>query len=453
MEKVIIVILFFLVAGFVANYQAYGKDDTTLSFDYLVKEDDANDKLKWKVLQGFGDLYKEMGGFHSGEDWNLIGGRPDSDLGKPVYAITKGKVAKKSPLGKPPGKLGYLIGLEHILAEGQTFLIPEKKNQSYYYKKEQVSKIYSIYIHIKPESGIDTGIQVDKGQTVGYITEISPLSPHLHFEIRHPKTEHSIDWSMVYNQNRDTCNWAKVEGKITGYYLNSHKMVNAGLRHPSEFIKANPCLVFPVSTKPLSITKLNILGKWVNEDIRLSEISSLLFETSGTVLMNGPIGNVRIRTRDCSSGQWEIVQGNKINFSFTEQSALKATGQIDGDSIREFKIAPFGEGTTLIKDLKAEIVVTIPEGKIWSEYVWRQDPKLSVIPRQTALRLKIRHDKTFLAAVSVIWRWKIVDGTLVKIYRQDENGNVIENSVLEIKENKLVDKLSGSSYVRATSSP
>lgn len=185
----------------------------------------------------------------------------------------------------------------------------------------------------------------------------------------------------------------------------------------------------------------NILGKWVYEDdIRLAEIVSLLFERDGTVLMNGPSGNIRIRATDCSSGEWEIAQDNTIDFTFTEQEGLKATGQIDGDRIREFKIGGPGEASTLMKGLDAKIVETTSQGKVWSEYVWEQGIMTA--------RYEIRADKSFLATGSAIWRWKIIDGGLVRIYREVDNGDIIEHGTLAIEENKLVDKTCGTAYVR-----
>ena len=202
---------------------------------YPVIDDDPTDNLYWDVpFNYFGNWYEAMGGFHSGEDWNLVGGDPNADLNKPVYAISDGTVAKVSNLGN----LGYLIGLEHNAPPNHLFKIPGKEGhehgQSYWYKTEYVTKFYSIYIHVIPCEGIVKGAQVEKGDLIGRIMDPGG-GPHLHFEIRHPDAKNSVSWSLV----GDPSNWTKKDGKYTGYYLDIQKMANAGVRNPREFILAN----------------------------------------------------------------------------------------------------------------------------------------------------------------------------------------------------------------------
>jgi len=130
------------------------------SFDYPLRDDNPNDNLKWSVVQGFGDLYAEMGGYHSGEDWNLVGGRPDADLGKLVYAVANGQIKKVSYLGG----LGYLVAIEHHATLGGTFTIPAKYGQSYSYLAEEVATIISVYMHVLvDESKISEGAWIEKG--------------------------------------------------------------------------------------------------------------------------------------------------------------------------------------------------------------------------------------------------------------------------------------------------
>ena len=201
------------------------------SFDYPIRDDNPNDKLQWSIVQGFGELYAEMGGYHSGEDWNLMGGRPDADLGKPVYAVGNGQIKKISFLGS----LGYLVAIEHQAASGRTFTIPSKGKRSYIHPNEDVTKIISVYVHIMvDESKIYEGAWIKKGSSIGTIMNPGG-GPHLHFEIRHPAARHSNNWSMI----GDKSNWAIVDNKVTGYYLDVQQMVYDGLRHPSEFIEAN----------------------------------------------------------------------------------------------------------------------------------------------------------------------------------------------------------------------
>jgi len=155
----------------------------------------------------------------------------NADLNKPVYSIADGTVRKKSYLGS----LGYLVAVEHT----GSFVIPAKSDtvngQSYSYPQETVSKVYSIYLHISNlPSNITEGSAVKKGQALGYIMN-SGNGPHLHFEIRHPDTRHSSNWSMA----GDSPNWAYSGISPTGYYLNLQKMVDAGFRDPRDFIEAN----------------------------------------------------------------------------------------------------------------------------------------------------------------------------------------------------------------------
>jgi murein DD-endopeptidase MepM/ murein hydrolase activator NlpD len=164
-------------------------------------------------------------GFHPGEDWNLKGGKDGSiDLDLPVYSIGKGKVEKISNLDS----LGYLVVIEH----SGSFNIPS--NEKLYYREEKVSNIYSVYLHLK-------NIQVNEEDTVyentilGYIMDPGG-GPHLHFEIRKNNDNHSSDWSLI----GDSKYWQKfTNGSYNGYYIDLSKMIDAGLRDPSDIIEAN----------------------------------------------------------------------------------------------------------------------------------------------------------------------------------------------------------------------
>jgi len=65
-------------------------------FDYPVRDEPIgkteNGQLYWDCCSDndFCDIYN--GEFHSGEDWNLKGGRNDIDEGRLVYSIGEGKV-------------------------------------------------------------------------------------------------------------------------------------------------------------------------------------------------------------------------------------------------------------------------------------------------------------------------------------------------------------------------
>ncbi|MFZ3168600.1 MAG: choice-of-anchor U domain-containing protein [Candidatus Methanoperedens sp.] len=197
--------------------------------NYPVIDDNPADSLHWDVpYNGFGNWYAAMNGYHSGEDWNLVGGE---DLNEPVYAIADGKVVKVSDLGS----LGHLVAIEHNARPGRMYIIPGRDEETYSYETEYVTKIYSVYVHITPADGIIQGAEVKKGETViGYI--MNPTGgPHLHFEIRHPNAKNSLDWSLVGSQ----ANWAYSGGNPNGYYKNLQQMVDAGVRDPRDFIKAN----------------------------------------------------------------------------------------------------------------------------------------------------------------------------------------------------------------------
>ena len=198
-----------------------------------------------------------------------------------MHAVANGVLVKKTHLG---GNRGYLIALEHTARGKGTFLIPDhraQKGQEYAYPAEAVEKVYSVYVHIEPAAGLEEGSGIKRGDVVGHITDIRPLSPHLHFEIRHPRALSSPNWSMVYDapaarvgstvydaprvgsapgskpgwvkkvekflgptgtssqSSVSSMNWARVGETVTGYYLNLQKMVDAGLREPATFIEAN----------------------------------------------------------------------------------------------------------------------------------------------------------------------------------------------------------------------
>ena len=243
-----------------------------------------NDGLRWEVTQGFAAYYAKEGGYHPGEDWNLVGGDPNADLNEPVRAVAQGTVVKVSLL---PANRGSLIAVRHVAPEGRTFTIPSKSasvdGKAYAYPQEHTDTIYSVYVHVQPAAAAAPGKRVERGDVMGTIADIAPLKPHLHFEIRLGTAKYSDSWSMVYDavekkpepaaerelpvsvrvrtrvpllgdveikpQARKaptaaetapgTSNWARVNGAFTGYYVDVQKMIDAGLIDPSSFIEAN----------------------------------------------------------------------------------------------------------------------------------------------------------------------------------------------------------------------
>jgi murein DD-endopeptidase MepM/ murein hydrolase activator NlpD len=201
----------------------------TNGFALPLIDDNPSDNLRWQATNGFGNYVPELGGFHPGEDWNLVGGDANADLGKPVYAIASGMVEKVSNLSG----LGFLVALKHT----GVFTIPGKSGtvngQPYSYPTERVNTIYSIYVHITNVT-VNQGDCVQTGAVLGYIMNPG-RGPHVHLEIRHPNAVNSSNWSLVGSPS----NWAAVSGGYTGYYLNPQAMVDGGVRHPRDFIAAN----------------------------------------------------------------------------------------------------------------------------------------------------------------------------------------------------------------------
>lgn len=123
---------------------------------------------RWVLTQEFASYLATYGGrtyngYHGGEDWDLSG----SSNGKPVYAIGPGRIAKMSDFGK----LGYLVAIEHT----GSFMIPGKSGtsngKSYTYPTENVTRIYSVYVHISPRPGLTPDQCIGHGEQVGTITK------------------------------------------------------------------------------------------------------------------------------------------------------------------------------------------------------------------------------------------------------------------------------------------
>ncbi len=131
--------------------------------------------LYWDCSENyFGKYSSGRQGFHSGEDWELRGGKDgEVDLGLPVYSIGKGKVVKVSDLDY----LGYLVAIVH---DGN-FIIPANKvssnNKEAFYKEENVNKVYSVYMHISEvpskyyNASENNPIDVDENEPIGFILD------------------------------------------------------------------------------------------------------------------------------------------------------------------------------------------------------------------------------------------------------------------------------------------
>jgi murein DD-endopeptidase MepM/ murein hydrolase activator NlpD len=185
------------------------------------------DYSKLKISQGFGAYLgsykgKIYNGYHGGEDIQ-------AEIGTPVYAIMDGTVAKISNLGE----LGYLIAIKHdywghIPARAETVHGKHYKYPAYR------GPFYSVYMHVTPVTNLREGSLVIGGDRIATVAKTT-LPPHLHFEIRLPNARHSKDWSLVGEKE----NWSFFPdtGKYNGYYKDPQKMVDAGLRCPSDLFK------------------------------------------------------------------------------------------------------------------------------------------------------------------------------------------------------------------------
>ena len=205
--------------------------------DYQIGSSNNND-LCWDCSQNdFGNYLSEYNGniyngYHPGEDWSLPS---EKDNGLRIYSIGIGKVVAIQNLDE----LGYLIVIEH---EGN-FNIPSKEINSNgkiaTYEGEIVNKIYSVYLHLTlaKVNGKDlkVGDKVDENTIIGYIINPGGGS-HLHFEIRKNNDNHDKSWSLI----GDKSNWQIFpDDGYNGYYKDLQKMIDAGLRDPSEFIDTN----------------------------------------------------------------------------------------------------------------------------------------------------------------------------------------------------------------------
>jgi len=160
----------------------------------------------WYNAQDFGVWNTDFGGLHPGEDWNDERGE-NSDVGAPVFVVANGEVWSM----KDMGPLGEGLALKHTLPDG--------------------TEIYSVYVHIQVRDDIQQGlamglpVYVSRGEQIGTIADISPLSAHLHFEIRTAQVDPN-DWYPHDNGN--------------GYYPSEEALQADGFTvDPSSFIDAH----------------------------------------------------------------------------------------------------------------------------------------------------------------------------------------------------------------------
>lgn len=151
----------------------------------------------WQVSVPYGIYYSL--GIHPGEDWGGTG-PSDSDLGQPVYSISKGVVIYADDFDIPWGNIAMI---RHVF--------PGKDN---------VDTVFSIYIHIK-DLYVKRGQIVQRRDSIGTIGDGGIYRPHLHFEIRRNSMK---DYGPNY--------WPSSDGKTMEWVKNNYLS-------PSKFIREN----------------------------------------------------------------------------------------------------------------------------------------------------------------------------------------------------------------------
>ncbi|MCB0192024.1 MAG: N-acetylmuramoyl-L-alanine amidase [Anaerolineae bacterium] len=107
------------------------------------------------------EYIKVLGVWHPGEDWNGLGGG-DTDLGDPIYAVSRGRVVEFGDYTV----WGNLVLIEHFLPDG--------------------SQVWSHYAHLDQILVNKVGQKVERGQQVGTMGKGAGnrYLAHLGFEIR-----------------------------------------------------------------------------------------------------------------------------------------------------------------------------------------------------------------------------------------------------------------------------
>lgn len=258
-------------------------------------------KSGWRPYRLFCAYDPQLKGYHPGVDLAL----PDRlAAGKPVHAAGAGTIDKIRPLANG---LGSLIVLSHTARDRTSFTVPVTSRDPgwlYGQREDPIAKVYTVYAHVVPWPNCREGQEVKGGDPIASVSDLPPPHyPHLHFEVRHPRTEglFSEDGVMVYakvqaapspstaptapprgrtssGSVKDPATWIKfggdvakalsgkgqepsaspaspptagvgllssenwviINGGAAGYYKNLQQMINAGLIHPTAFIKANP---------------------------------------------------------------------------------------------------------------------------------------------------------------------------------------------------------------------
>ncbi|MBE3100901.1 MAG: peptidoglycan DD-metalloendopeptidase family protein, partial [Firmicutes bacterium] len=321
------------------------------------------DDYENNISQRFGNYLgyyggKYYNGFHSGEDIAVVAGTP-------VYAITSGWVVNKIS-ESDLGALGHIIVLKHNKGP---FKIPgrneEIHGQSYHYPLEEVDTIYSVYVHVKPVDGLSKDDWVETGKKIAEIADISAagLGAHLHFEIRHPDQKPSGNWTMA----GDFSNWSQfTDGTYNGYYKNLQEMVDAGFRHPSDFLGlASPTNTYTITASAGSHGSISPSGDiTVNQGSNKSfTITPVIGYSIDDVLVDGSsVGAVSSYTFT------NVIEDHTISATFTLCTVTGPVHNISKDTYYDTIQAALDDAdnnnTIEVADGTYDESITFPSGKV-----------------------------------------------------------------------------------------
>lgn len=152
----------------------------------------------WQVSVPFGIYYSL--GIHPGDDWGGTG-PSDSDLGQPVYAVSKGVVVYADDYDIPWGNIAMI---RHV-----------------YPVKDEIDTVFSVYIHLK-DMYVRAGQIVQRRDSIGTIGDGGVYRPHLHFEIRKSTMK---DYGANYWPSSDgkTMEWVKKNYLSPGKFIRKNR--------------------------------------------------------------------------------------------------------------------------------------------------------------------------------------------------------------------------------------
>lgn len=177
----------------------------------------------WKNAGDVGNSYFICGSYkiHSGEDWNIQGGR---DIGEDVYSVANGKIIY---IGETSTSIGGRIVIKHKL--------PYLTNNGNKY-------IYSYYEHIKPIDKLRTGDIVSKGDKISTIASTTKFDSHLHFQMQYKF--YNTSSKEYYNDINENDPINLVENTSCGYYDYDGSR-GEGIKYPYDYMIKSPQIIDP----------------------------------------------------------------------------------------------------------------------------------------------------------------------------------------------------------------